>query len=822
MANHLGKKSACRNTLLLAVTSPLSWTFYRGLISHLCDVGFEPVLLSSPGPGLQSASEEEGVETVAVRMEREISPLKDLISFWKLYRAIRRIRPDIVDASTPKAGLLVGVAAWLARVPCRVYSLHGLRIETAAGLKRMVLYLCERVAVACSHQVFCLSPSLRDRAIAFGLVSPKSAILLKSGGFGVNLRQFAPNIGRSLETENLRHRLGIPANALVLGFVGRFVKDKGVAQLLDAFDELRQTYTNLHLLMVGDFEDGDPVDPGIRHHIENTRAIIRPGYIYDTAPYFKLMDVFVLPTHREGFGQVCAEAQASGVPVVTTSATGAADSVMHGITGTIVPAGNSGAISDAVRKLLSDRALRSTMGLAARKWMERDFPQQVIWDHRVQLYRALMLQLSAGPRSKWNKVASNTHATARGPSTIRALHLCKTSDASLWAIRQVAELIRNGVDAHVALPFPSGDALTAWLQTGARLHFVDCNLTLRSPLKMARAISRIRRLMKDVHPDIVHSHSVATTVMLRVALGRRHPVPRIFQVPGPLHMEQKVTRDPELALAGENDYWIASSQFTRRLYETAGIPADKLFLSYYSADTTAFSTERTGYLRTKLNIPQNALVVGNINLIYPPKRYLGHRVGLKCHEDVIEAIRLVQTVRTDVWGVLVGGTFGTPGTYEKRLRQLAKEKGEGKILMPGKISTDEVARCWPDFDCAIHVPLSENCGGVVEPLLAGIPIIAGAVGGLPEVVQDGITGRLVSTREPRVLAPAVLDVLDRLDHHKRMARRGRQLVTMMFDPKRCSQEVLSIYRHILFGEMRPERFESDKQNLATSICSPFA
>jgi glycosyltransferase involved in cell wall biosynthesis len=397
-----------------------------------------------------------------------------------------------------------------------------------------------------------------------------------------------------------------------------------------------------------------------------------------------------------------------------------------------------------------------------------------------------------------------------GASRLRVLHLSKTSDASFWAVRQVAELLRNGVEVHVALPSPAGEALVAWRNTGANLHFVDCSLPVRNPVKLARAIFRVRQLVNAVRPDLIHSHSVTTTMMLRLALGPRHPVPRIFQVPGPLHLEQWYTRYPELLLAGDKDFWIASSQFTKQFYEAAGVPAEKLFLSYYSADKNRFSTKRTGYLRNKLNIPRNALVVGNINLIYPPKQYLGHRVGLKCHEDVIEAISLVQQVRKDVWGVLVGGTFGKAGAYEEKLRRLAKEKGAGQILMPGKINTDEVSRCWPDFDCAIHVPLSENCGGVVEPLLAGIPTIAAQVGGLPEVVQEAVTGRLVPARNPQLLARAVLDVLDRIDEYKQMAQRGRQLVSVMFDPERCSQEVLSIYRHILRREPRPESFHPEQ------------
>src|ERR1700686_4356355 len=108
-----------QNTLLFAVTSPLSWLFYKGLIGHLRNAGFDPILLSSPGANLSATAEKEGVPSIAVPMEREIAPLKDLISLWKLYRTIRRICPEIVDASTPKAGLLVGLAAWLPRGPCR-------------------------------------------------------------------------------------------------------------------------------------------------------------------------------------------------------------------------------------------------------------------------------------------------------------------------------------------------------------------------------------------------------------------------------------------------------------------------------------------------------------------------------------------------------------------------------------------------------------------------------------------------------------------------------------------------------------------------------
>jgi glycosyltransferase involved in cell wall biosynthesis len=294
--------------------------------------------------------------------------------------------------------------------------------------------------------------------------------------------------------------------------------------------------------------------------------------------------------------------------------------------------------------------------------------------------------------------------------------------------------------------------------------------------------------------------------MLRMVLGRNHPIPRVFQVPGPLHLEHWYTRKMDLLTAGKRDCWIASSQFTLGRYESAGICHARRFLSYYSTEVNLFSQHRTGHLRRRLNIPADAFVVGNINLIYPPKRYLGQTVGLKCHEDVIRAIASVQKERPNVWGVLIGGTFGTDQHYEKKLRKLAENTGAGRILMPGKFSSGDVAQSWPDFDCAVHVPLSENCGGAVEPLLCHVPTIASKVGGLPEYVHNCKTGTLVPVHRPDLLASAIMNVVDRPNLYRQFARCGGALVSAMFDSKRCGKEILDIYGHILRGDPRPAEF----------------
>jgi lipopolysaccharide/colanic/teichoic acid biosynthesis glycosyltransferase len=376
--------------VVFAVTAAISCGFYRGMLRYLAEAGFSTTMVSAPGKLLNDVASSQGAASLAVSMEREISPFLDLISLWNLYRTMRATRPEVVDVSTPKAGLLGSIAALLARVPCRVYTLRGLRIETATGFKRRVLWLAERMACTCAHRVVPVSESLRLRAIQLKLVSPEKARSLGNGSCGVDTARFTPKNRTTEQIAQLRQTLGLTGSEIVIGFVGRFVKDKGIRELAEAFHELSGSRPDLRLLLVGDFETGDPVEPEIRRYIESTPTILRPGFVADTASYYALMDVFVLPTYREGFPGVPLEAQASEVPVVTTNATGAVDSVRHGITGLIVPVKDTTALAQAIDTLLRNPEMRADMGHAGRKWMERDFRPEGIWQAHAEMYRKML------------------------------------------------------------------------------------------------------------------------------------------------------------------------------------------------------------------------------------------------------------------------------------------------------------------------------------------------------------------------------------------------------------------------------------------------
>jgi glycosyltransferase involved in cell wall biosynthesis len=284
----------------------------------------------------------------------------------------------------------VTLAAWLARVPCRVYTLRGLRLETARGPKRYLLYATERIACACAHRVICVSPSLRDRSVAMKLVSESRALVLASGSSnGIDASRFVPTPARAQRAAEIRRELELGSGPVV-GYIGRFTRDKGVAELIAAFDRIRLRLTGVSLLLIGNDEAGDAMDAGVRARIAAGLGIRAIPFQSDIAPYYLVMDLFVLPTHREGFPNTVLEAQAAERPVVTTMATGAIDSVVDGKTGILVPVGDPEALAKAIMTLLRDPAKARSMALAGRQRAEREFRQEIVWRELAKLYRQLL------------------------------------------------------------------------------------------------------------------------------------------------------------------------------------------------------------------------------------------------------------------------------------------------------------------------------------------------------------------------------------------------------------------------------------------------
>jgi len=388
----------------------------QGQLQYLRDNGFDAMVISPAGKQLEQAACIEGVSAIEVPMVRKIAPLSDLVTLWRLWCIMRALRPTITNVGTPKAGLLAGFAAWLSRVPCRFYTLRGLRFETTKGLTRRILVCADRLSCRLAHRVICVSKSVRDKAIASGLAGRERTVVFGSGSSnGVDVSHFEPTPKMTRHAAELRSELGIPWHAPVVGFVGRLTRDKGVPELAEAFLRLSEAFPNLRLLLLGPFEDEDPLPVETRRFLQTHPNVISRGLIDDPAPYYPLMDVLVLPSHREGLPNVLLEAQAAGIPVVAAGATGNVDAVIHGETGLLFPVGDIGALAERVTRLFSDRALANKLALAGQDRIKREFRQVDVWEGLRQEYLGL-LQMRGLP----SPVNSISKASA-GPCTATTL-----------------------------------------------------------------------------------------------------------------------------------------------------------------------------------------------------------------------------------------------------------------------------------------------------------------------------------------------------------------------------------------------------------------
>lgn len=377
-----------RPKLVHIVTSALSVdVLLHGQLRALAAAGFAVTVITSPDPGLERIAQREGVSIVPVRMEREMNPLKDWLSLVRLYRALREIRPEIVTASTPKASLLGMVAAGIAGVPFRVYQQWGMRLETTSGWKRRVLLATEWITSRVAHQVVCNSFSLRDAFLRLGLAPASKVTVLGAGsGNGVDTERFYPPSSTDTETRYLRQALGFDTDDVVIGFVGRLTRDKGICDLLVAFDEIARAVTGARLLLVGDFETGDPLPAEIIERIARDDRIVATGFVNDTAPYYRTMNLLAFPSYREGFPHAPLEAAASALPVVGYRATGTVDAVVDGETGILVEVGDSMALAQALGGLLEDPALAQEMAAAARKRAVRLYDSRKVWQCWADFY----------------------------------------------------------------------------------------------------------------------------------------------------------------------------------------------------------------------------------------------------------------------------------------------------------------------------------------------------------------------------------------------------------------------------------------------------
>ncbi|MBI4915336.1 MAG: glycosyltransferase [Acidobacteria bacterium] len=298
-----------------------------------------------------------GTRCHPVRIERKISPLRDLWALVGLFRFMRRERFDLVCSQTPKAGLLAMLAARAAGVPLRIHTFTGQVWATRRGFSRAMLKALDRITAWCSTEVLIDSPSQRAFLLGERVVDARRSRVIEDGSVsGVDTSRFRPDAVRRLA---MRERLGVADSEFVIVFVGRMCVEKGVLELLEAFKSLHSAHPDTRLVLVG------PDEEGIVPTVRDVEGVLVCGYTDRPEEYLVAADVFCLPSHREGFGSVIIEAAACGVPGIGSRVYGICDAIVDGETGLLHAVRDPADLMRCLTTLVEDGALRARLGSQA-------------------------------------------------------------------------------------------------------------------------------------------------------------------------------------------------------------------------------------------------------------------------------------------------------------------------------------------------------------------------------------------------------------------------------------------------------------------------
>lgn len=377
-----------KDKFFIVTTIPASLNFFKGqcvLLNQYFDVS----VISSQKDKLELFGQSEGVKTHYIPMRRPISLFYDLISLFQFIFLFWGGRPKIVHGNTPKASLLSMIAAKLTGVPVRIYMCHGLRYQGSSGFMRKLLMSMERLSCLCATEVLCVSEGVRKTLIADKISDPKKCkVILFGSANGIDLNLFDPD---KVDICGLRTQMGIPNTDFVFLFVGRIVKDKGINELVGAFNRLSKKYTNISLLLVGAEEKNlNPISEDASFIIKQNPKIFALGRKEDVKPYMLLSDTFVLPSYREGFGMVLIEAGALGKPCITTDIIGCNEIIISNENGVIIPSKDEEALYRAMENFLLNPEEVRRMTENARPLIASRYDQKMVWGALLKEYKRII------------------------------------------------------------------------------------------------------------------------------------------------------------------------------------------------------------------------------------------------------------------------------------------------------------------------------------------------------------------------------------------------------------------------------------------------
>lgn len=375
-----------KKKLILGVTLGGSSRLLDGQAKYFKDLGYEVFLVSQNHYKEQLFCKKEGITHLPVDIDNPVSPVKDIKAFLKIIKYFKRIKPDIVNVGTPKMALLGIIAARVAGIKNRIYTCRGLSFENESGLKYFFLRVAENATVRFASKVIYVSPSLKNAAILHKVYSVKKSTILGNGSSnGVNIYYFNRSGINDAERVSISEKLGLKGK-IVIGFVGRVSKYKGVYELVDVFEEVHKFFPDVILIMMGH----NKCEESFEKLIRADKNIIYIPFQDNVPLYMSLFDIFVLPSWREGFPNVSIQAAAMGIPVIISDSTGCVDSVNPGVNGIVFEKRNKEKLKEAIIYYLKNPDIRYKHGQAGIEWAKK-FRNELIWKNISDFYDKLYL-----------------------------------------------------------------------------------------------------------------------------------------------------------------------------------------------------------------------------------------------------------------------------------------------------------------------------------------------------------------------------------------------------------------------------------------------
>lgn len=365
---------------------------------------YEVVCICSPGPEHEEARK-QGLRTIELPIARRIAPWQDLKSLWALYRTLRRERPDMVHSMTPKAGLLGMAAAWLTGVRVRMHTFTGLIFPWRTGLLHHVLKTTDRLTCFFANVINPEGPGVKHLLEEAHITKKPLRIIANGNINGVDLQRFEPGRGRAEK----RAELGYGDGDVVFSFVGRLVADKGIPELVDCFVRLHREHPEARLLLIGREEpEVDPLPEETRRQIRQHEAIRCAGAQADVVPWYAASDIYVLPSHREGFCNSLLEASAMKLPCITYDVCGCNDAVTSE-SAILVPPYDANALLAALIRLDKDDLLRQNLGDKARRNVEERFSRKLVWGELARFYNEQLNPIEESREYHQNQLRRSPH-----------------------------------------------------------------------------------------------------------------------------------------------------------------------------------------------------------------------------------------------------------------------------------------------------------------------------------------------------------------------------------------------------------------------------